>query len=281
MTVDERAAARPRGPLRGVVREHHGYRQRGLRPGAHLGMPSPYLTVIFTLGEPLQVRRHPDPAQPAGRFDALVGGLHDSPALIVHDGAQAGVQLQLSPLAARPLFGMPAGELAALDLDAGDVLGPLAERLLDRLADADDWSSCFRALDEGLGAALDPERMPPRELVSAWTLLLRSGGRMRVRELAERVGWSERHLGAVMLRELGLTPKTAARVIRFDTARRALQDACLTGEPNIGAVAAASGYFDQSHLVRDWRRFTGMPPSEWIAHEVRNFQAAEARAVPA
>jgi AraC-like DNA-binding protein len=244
-------------------------------------MPSPYLTVIFTLGEPLQVRRHPDPAQPSGRFDALVGGLHDSPALIVHDGVQAGVQLQLSPLASRPLFAMPAGELASLDVDASAVLGPLAERVLDRLSDADDWQSCFRALDEGLGAALDPERLPPRQVVAAWTLLLRSGGRMRVGEVAERVGWSERHLGTVMEREVGLTTKTAARVIRFDRARRLLQDACRSGEGSIGAVAAASGYFDQSHLVRDWRRFTGLPPSEWIAHEFRNFQAADPGAVRA
>ena len=103
MTVSERAseavARRPNGPLRHFVRAHHGYRQRGLAQAQHLAMPSPYLTVIFTLDEPLQVARHSDPRQSPETYAALLGGLHSSPALVVHNGAQSGIQLQVSPLA--------------------------------------------------------------------------------------------------------------------------------------------------------------------------------------
>jgi len=66
---------------------------------------SPYLTLIFTLDDPLQVIEHPDPAQPPERYRTLVGGLHTRPALITHDGAQSGVQLSLDPLGLGPWWG--------------------------------------------------------------------------------------------------------------------------------------------------------------------------------
>ncbi|WP_432000735.1 hypothetical protein [Streptomyces sioyaensis] len=81
-------------------------------PGRHRGLPSPRLTLIFTLDEPLTLAGHPDPAQAPGTYSALLGGLHTRPALITHEGRQSGVQLGLHPLGARALLGLPAGELA-------------------------------------------------------------------------------------------------------------------------------------------------------------------------
>jgi hypothetical protein len=102
--VREAVAARPRGPLRAVVAEHHAFRFRHVPPARHLGLPSPYLTVIVTLDEPLHVSQQPDAAQAPDRYDALVGGLHTRAAVIEHDGAQSGVQLALSPLGTRALL---------------------------------------------------------------------------------------------------------------------------------------------------------------------------------
>jgi len=66
--VREAVTARPRGPLRAVIAEHHAFRYRHVPPARHLGLPSPWLTVIVTLDEPLHVTRHPDAAQaPAER----------------------------------------------------------------------------------------------------------------------------------------------------------------------------------------------------------------------
>ena len=118
--VDEAVRGVPAPPLRPFVAWYSGYRQAGVPPAVHRGLPSPYLTVIFTLDDPLVIARHVDPRQPPGSYRVLVGGLHTSPALIAHDGRQSGVQLQLSPLGARALLGMPAGELAGIDLRLTD-----------------------------------------------------------------------------------------------------------------------------------------------------------------
>lgn len=272
MAVSEAAVARPRGVLGQYVREHHGYRQREVEPGQHLGVPSPYLTLIFTLDEPMEIARHADPRQSPGVYSSMVGGLHTSPALIVHHGAQSGIQLQLSPLAARPLAGLPAGELASMDVAAQEILGPLATQVSERIQAAATWSARFAVLDQLLGDALHVERTVPDEVARAWSLLLLSNGTVPICEVARDVGWSQRHLSNQFTREIGLRPKMAARVIRFHRARRVLQRNVGGGRPNIAGVAAQCGYFDQAHLIRDWQQFTGLSPTNWIAHEFRNFQ---------
>ena len=265
--VWELVAGRPAGPLRAVVAEHHGYRQRGMPPARHLGLPSPWLTLIFTLDEPLHVARHPDPQQAPGQYLALLGGLHTTPAVIAHDGAQSGVQLQVSPLATRALLGLPAGELAGLDLPATDLLGRLGADLPEQLQAAGSWAARFRLLDDRLGRLVDPDRTPPPpEGRRAWRVLRASGGTVRIADVAREVGWSERHLAARFRTEIGLTPKAAARVIRFDRARR-----MVPGTP-AAVVAATCGYADQAHLVREFVAFTGLGPRAWLAAEVGNLQ---------
>src|SRR5207237_9844536 len=111
--VDEHHRGIPAEPLRRYVAWYTGYRQRGVPPARHRGLQSPYLTLIFTLDEPLTIEAHPDPGQQPGEFGTLLGGLHSVPALITHAGAQSGLQVALRPLGARVLLGLPAGEIAA------------------------------------------------------------------------------------------------------------------------------------------------------------------------
>ncbi|GAA3766325.1 AraC family transcriptional regulator [Plantactinospora mayteni] len=271
MTTEPRSefvGRRPAPALRPYLAGYVGYRESNLPPGRHRGLPSPYLTLILTLDDPLVVVAHPDPATPPGRYDSLLGGLHTTPALIAHPGRQSGIQLALSPLGARALLGLPAGELAHIDLDAGAVLGPFAEELRERLRSADGWAERFALLDRLLTDRLAPDTRLPAELVHAWRRLLASGGGVPVAELARETGWSSRYLSRSFGIEIGLSPKRAARVVRFDRARRLLQRPPVAGRPGgLAEVAAAAGYYDQAHLDRDFRAFAGCPPSRWLADE--------------
>ena len=115
------------------------------------------------------------------------------------------------------------------------------------------------------------------EVSWAWHELLRAGGTLRVSELAAGTGWSGRHLTSRFRAEIGLTPKAAARVIRFDRARqllvRNLTGATADGGVLLADLAADCGYFDQAHLAREFRALAGCPPSQWLAEEFRNVQA--------
>jgi AraC-like DNA-binding protein len=280
--VNEHHRYRPGEPLRRYVAWYTGYRQRGVPPARHRGLPSPYLTLIFTLDEPLSIEAHPDPGQPPGEFRALLGGLHSAPALIRHEGAQSGLQLALRPPGVRALLGLPAGELADTDVPAEEVLGGVCAELRDRVMTAAGWPERFAILDEILlrqlitgseaAAAVAPE------VLRAWRQLLRAGGAVRVGDLAAETGWSSRHLASRFRTEIGLTPKAAARVIRFDRAKQALirhvhTRASHDGGYQLADLAADTGYFDQAHLAREFRSLAGVPPSQWLAEEFRNVQA--------
>jgi len=276
--VDEHLRAIPAEPLRRYVAWYTGYRQRGVPPARHRGLPSPYLTLIFTLDEPLTITVHPDPGQPPGEFGTLLGGLHSVPALITHAGAQSGIQVALRPLGARALLGLPAGQLAELDVPAEAVLGGVCAELRDRVRAAAGWPERFAVLDEILlrrACAQPPDATSP-EVSWAWRQLLRAGGALRVAELAAGTGWSGRHLASRFRAEIGLTPKAAARVIRFDRARKLLVRKLADGAERaylLADLAADCGYFDQAHLAREFRALAGCPPSQWLAEEFRNVQA--------
>jgi AraC-like DNA-binding protein len=75
------------------------------------------------------------------------------------------------------------------------------------------------------------------------------------------------------LAETGLTPKAAARVIRFDRARRLMQRRSASGALVIADLAADCGYFDQAHLAREFRALAGCAPTDWLAQEFRIVQA--------
>ncbi|HTW02467.1 MAG TPA: helix-turn-helix transcriptional regulator [Streptosporangiaceae bacterium] len=287
--IEESVWGLPVPVLRPFIERYVGYRQAGLAPGRHRGLPSPYLTVIFTLDDPLVLAGHPDPRQPPDTYRTLVGGLHTSPALITHPGRQSGIQLLMSPLGARALLGMPAGELVSIDVEGPAVLGPLADQIGERLREAPDWPGRFAVLDQMLTSRLAAGPAGPAvateagaEVSRAWCRLMSAGGRCSVSRLADETGWSERHLRGRFRDETGLTPKAAARVIRFDRARRLLQHraAAGTGLPPLADLAADCGYYDQAHLAREFRELAGCAPSAWLAEEFRNVQAGPEEGLP-
>jgi AraC-like DNA-binding protein len=255
--------------LRPHVAAMHGYRYEELTPGVHRGLPSPYLTLVLTVDEPLSIAAHADPAQAPDAYDAMVGGLHTRPALIAHNGRQFGVQLSLTVAGARALLGVPAAALAATDCHLTDVLGPAGRELTERFREAADWPGRFAAVEAVLLRLLCDATLPSPEVAEAWRLTTAAAGRLPVAEIARRVGWSPRHLGERFRAETGLGPKEAARVARFDRARRALAARVASGRaPDLAALAATAGFYDQAHLAREWRAFSGLPPSRWLAEEL-------------
>ena len=272
--------ALPAPALRPYVAWYSGYRQVGSVPGAHRGLPSPQLTLIFTLDEPIRMSAHPDPGQPPAEYDALLAGLHTRPALVTHTGRQSGIQLALNPLGARALLGLPAAELYARDLDACDVLGAVfVAELRERIRCAPTWAQRFRCVDELLLTRLRAANGLRPELRQAWLTLLDSGGAADVAGLARSVGWSSRHLSGRFRAEFGLGPKAFGRLVRFDRASGAIPRRLRAGD-TLAEIAADHGYFDQSHLDREFRELAGCAPTTWLAEEFRNFQVGAGHPEP-
>ena len=148
-------------------------------------------------------------------------------------------------------------------MTASDVLGPFIDALRDRVRSAPTWPERFRIVDEMLAARCASPVLPAPEVVHAWRLLQASGGTVLTGDLAREVGWSGRYLSRQFNVEIGLSPKAAARVARFDRARHVLQ----RGATSLAALAAGCGYYDQAHLTREFSALAGAPPARWLAEE--------------
>jgi AraC-like DNA-binding protein len=263
-------AARPRPALRRWVSRYTGYLLR-TAPGSHRGLPSRNVTFIITLDGTVDLAGR-------GAYSTLAGGLHATPVRIDHDGLQHGVQAEFTPFGARALLGLPAGELAGAVVELDTLLGGRARSLVDRVRSAPTWTERFAALDSVLERLARPESVPCPELGWAWQRLASSSGAVEIGALAEEVGWSRQHLRARFQREYGLGPKLAGRVMRFESARHLLSR---VPRPSLADVALSCGYADQAHFNRDWLRFTGTTPSEWLASEEFPFVQDEAEVVVA
>jgi len=175
------------------------------------------------------------------------------------------LQIRLSPAAAAgAALGAPlgaSGPLCALR----DVWGRDAVRFEDRLRAAASWDERFAITEEVLARRLGACRPVDPEVAYTWRRTVTTRGRVRVDGLADEVGWSRKRLWARFRSQLGITPKRAARLVRFDHAAHLLA----AGQAPAN-VAASSGYVDQSHLHREVREFAGLTPpavavAPWLA----------------
>lgn len=269
--------------LPGVISTTVGYRSTGAVQGVHRGLPSPTLTFIFSLQDPIVTAVAPEqldtPA--AGRTAIITSGLHTRPAFIQQPTTQAGIQMAVHPLAARALFGASTAELGFPVDDGEDVLGVEAERLRARMIQTPLWTERLRLLQDYLRRRVDDADVAAgvrAEIVAAWIWLARHRGNGSIDGLARHVLLSRRQLHTLFTRELGIGPKAVNRLMRFQHAVRAISAAVRSGTTvDLGRVAADCGYFDQSHLTRDFRQFTGTSPTGWLAEERRNIQAGSHR----
>jgi AraC-like DNA-binding protein len=241
-----------------------GLRQskEGIRP------PSPWLAP-FVIGyvadegdQARQVRCVPDcRIVMAVSFDARqsdVKGLHDRPQLVSLPVRPSTAAVLLTPWGARALFGTGMHELANVHTNLPALLGRAADRLSEQLAEAPSWEARYSLLDQTLSHLLADHQVG--WIVHAWQRLTASGGTVRVEELAADVGWSPRRLQVHFRDQIGLPPKTMARIIRLHRAVRLL----VRGDRRASDVAAECGYWDQAHLNRDFRALTGCTPTELV-----------------
>lgn len=254
-------AGAPASPLRRHVDAYWGYAERAPGPVRQREPASTGVVLIFGLGPELKVLDAARPDRPPTRVYSFVAGLDDTCALIEHDGEMRGVQVDLSPIAARMIFGVPMHELARQVVHLDDALGREARRLDEQLADARTWPERFSILDEALARRLADAEPPPPDVEWAWRLLREARGRIRVSELAAELGCSRKHLAVRFRDHVGLPPKLVARILRF----RHAGDLLTSSDRGLDEIVHRCGYYDQAHLDRDFREFARTTPTAYRA----------------
>ena len=112
-----------------------------------------------------------------------------------------------------------------------------------------------------MSPACDPHRTATRAVSMALETFDRTGGAARVHDVSCRLGLSQRRFIQLFAAEVGLTPKLYCRIRRFQRARELVRN---VEAPDWTRVAFDCGYFDQSHLIRDFHAFSGLSPESYL-----------------
>jgi AraC-like DNA-binding protein len=250
---DPRLAGHVEGPYVGYVEQAAGPMRRQQVPFA--GVP-----LIISFGPKIDILdpQHPGHWQP---YRSFVAGLFDRFVLTEYAGAQHGVQMNFTPIGAARFLGLPLGELVNRVVDLEDILGSLVRRLAVQLAEAPGWAARFTILDRFIAARLADARPVAPFVAWAWEQLAESDGGRPIGALAAEIGCSRKHLIHGFRAELGLPPKTVARILRFQR----VTDLIKRGNGVRWAeIAQDCGYYDQAHLIRDFREFADSTPGEFL-----------------
>ncbi|MFA7767843.1 helix-turn-helix domain-containing protein [Streptomyces sp. NRRL S-448] len=214
-------------------------------------LPQPSVIVVIALGAgPITV----ESASGHQPLRGLVASLSPRLAHIRGEGVEC-VEVALSPRAAYTLLGVSPLELDGSITGLEDLWGRHARLLREQLSDTASWQERLALTDGFLRRRAAGAPPMAAEVAAAWDAIVAGRGRVRVGDLAASCGWSRKRLWARFSAQVGLTPKRAAMLVRFDHAARAL----LAGE-RAGDVAVACGYADQPHLHRDIQALAGCTP---------------------
>src|SRR5262245_4670927 len=224
-------------------------------------LPDGVVELIVHLGDPFAIERD-------GRRElqprALFAGPGTAPVRLAPTGRIDVVGVRLEAGAAVEWIDAPLAELAdripQLDAVARDFARGLAEELSEP-GRGERWSDVLeRRLSQ---ASLRPRVARARTLEHVVARVRASGGRTPIAELAREAGLSTRQLERSFRERVGLGPKTFARLVRFQRALALLR----SPSSSLAEIAARCGYFDQAHLVRDFRQFADASPSRIRAAE--------------
>jgi len=255
----ELARRRPAAPLAGIVAGIVDLSERSAGPVMRRQPAGTLVPVVFSFGSPLTVD-HLSEGEGANRsYGSFVAGPSQGHATTRHPGDQDCVQVYLMPLGVRRILGVPGSELARRVVAIDDIAPDLGSALADRIVATATPADRLRLVETVLTRRAEATRSTPDWIQWMWHRLASTSGRASIGRLVTETGWSHRYAATRFRDEIGLSPKEAAGVLRFERATAGL------GALPLADLAARCGYADQSHMTRDFVRHAGEPPTTLAA----------------
>jgi AraC-like DNA-binding protein len=251
---------KPAAPLAGFI-EVLWYWEGTARPHEFERLlPDGSTELILNLGED-QVRVYD--RRDLRRFERLDGatlvGPH-SQFFVIDTAEQDRVMgVHFRPGGSFPFLPLPLDELHDLHISLSDVWGGFARELRERLLAAKTVEGRFDLLEAGLLERVAKPLERHRAVAHALGEFL-SGGARTIADVTDATGLSARRFIEVFKQQVGMPPKQFCRVRRF---QRVIRGLAVGGAIDWAGVAAESGYFDQAHLIHDFRAIAGISPGEY------------------
>jgi AraC-like DNA-binding protein len=193
---------------------------------------------------------------------AVIVGLQTHRRVRLHiTGTVESFVIFFQPTALHRLFSLPMHELTNTDHDARGVLGSWVHELEERLRESRSFEERIQIANAFFLRRCSALSSPDGITAAAMSILYRRGS-VQIPALAQRAGMSTRQFERRFTHEIGLTPKLYARIARFESA---LESKALSSVDSWTNVANRLGYFDQMHMIKDFKEFSGEIPTSLLA----------------
>lgn len=220
--------------------------------------------IIFYLQDPIRVLKHRNEGF-VTKSTCVTIGPQDQAVTLDMGSRHLAVCIAFQPGGLHRLLKIPIAEIYEQDLDTRLLLGSEIAEITERLKEADDWEHMkditeFYLLQKvsGLKAVLPVDK--------AMAALVDSAGNITMEELASLACLSLRQFERRCLERLGMPPKQYARLVRFCKAYQLKET---YPHKTWTEIAYDTGYYDQMHFIRDFKRFAGITPSFIQEEELR------------
>jgi AraC-like DNA-binding protein len=225
-------------------------------------MPCGTLELVINLAQDeIRVYGVSDHAVPQRHAGAVVSGAFDRPFVIDTREHASIVGVHFKPGGAAPFLSLPADRLLDMHASLADLWSSgEAARLRERLCAARTSAARFQLLEQALLGRM--RRPAERQRLVRAALQQMQPGLTSVRDVVSELGISHRRFIELFEQEVGLTPKVFLRVRRF---QRVLAMTKRSVAPQWSRLAQLCGYFDQSHLIRDFHAFAGLTPTQYLS----------------
>jgi AraC-like DNA-binding protein len=194
-------------------------------------------------------------------------GNRDSSTLIRSSSRRTGfIGIEFSPHGAFPVLGIPMQETVNGLFDAQDVFGKWGRDLREALRNLEDVGRKVQFIQDRLVGLLLKNQVDTRLIDFCVRTLELADGRISIKELERRTGFTRRYLDQLFSRHVGLAPKTLAGIFRFQKFYRKWA----RGLPYEALKDELYGYYyDQAHFTKEFRKMTGYAPGKFT-REVSN-----------
>ncbi|MDA0179465.1 helix-turn-helix domain-containing protein [Solirubrobacter phytolaccae] len=257
----EMAHALPDPRLDGYVIQYCDYDERTGSFVRRRELPGDRIVAIVNLGAPIRIRA-PDSGWTT-HATGFFAGLHDTYAISETNGAQRGVQIDLTPVGAHLLLRLPMHHLTHRVVSLEELLNRPGLDLHEQLATATHYEQRFNLLDAFFLNRLDDALSPVPSITRALARLKATQGTVSIATLTDELQCSRRHLNTGFQEHVGVSPKLLARILRFNHAVALIDSARSWAD-----ISQHAGYYDQAHMVRDFHQFAGASPTEFARRQL-------------
>ncbi|HCO68016.1 MAG TPA: AraC family transcriptional regulator [Dysgonomonas sp.] len=247
----------PSPALAPYIRYYWYLRTESNQPGTERIIPTGCISMIFHKANLLFSENRQD-YQPRN----FICGLSDGYTNLITSGTTEMLVVVFQPFGAKPFFSVPVNEFYNDSVPVEDMENVLLDDLQKRIQDEPDRMLCISYIEDYLMKKLNRTADYNYKRMSAVINRINVNPQASIQSLADTACLSYKQFGRIFAGYVGARPKEFSRVIRFQRALYLMQTHT---DFNLTRLAFESGYYDQPHLIREFKAFAGYTPAELIS----------------